>query len=162
MSLFNQIIKENGIILEKSILVNNKDNYQIQLSFDDSRNLGEGAGYFKFIPSTNYNAVKEARIYFGKCDYTYHNGKQSYHLDRSEKKSLMKLLSTPINKTVGNLVLVNNWQYLIYEYNFTLNFKIHEIEKYAYADNDVTLPRNFIRLNLPMPNYMNLPNERRK
>lgn len=74
----------------------------------------------------------------------------------------MKPLSTPINKTVGNLVLVNNWQYLIYEYNFTLNFKIREIEKYAYADNDVTLPRNFIRLNLPMPNYMNLPNERRK
>lgn len=50
MSLFDQIIKENGIILEKSILVNNKDNYQIQLSFDDSRNLGEGAGYFKFYP----------------------------------------------------------------------------------------------------------------
>lgn len=74
----------------------------------------------------------------------------------------MKLLSTPINKTVGNLVLVNNWQYLIYEYNFTLNFKIQEIEKYAYVDNSVTLPRNFIRLNLPIPNYMNLPNERRK
>lgn len=29
MSLFNQIIKENGIILEKAVLVNNKDNYQI-------------------------------------------------------------------------------------------------------------------------------------
>lgn len=74
----------------------------------------------------------------------------------------MKLLSTPINKTVGNLVLVNNWQYLIYEYNATVNFKIQEIEKYAYVDNKVTLPRNFIRLNLPIPNYMNLPNERRK
>lgn len=174
-SMFEQeyITKENKMITERAVLIcpNPKETFSIHANPDNSFNLGESHGYFKWINHEKFmNGDKIARIKYGSPEYVYHKdpyGKNTVMLNNTQKKLLIKLLQSPLTSKqldeIGSKfsgIIDNGWKLLIYHYNIQCGFNENEILKYANAKKE-DIPLNLIRLCLPMPNYLLLPNKKK-
>lgn len=126
---------------------------------DKGRNFGDVA-YFKCIDGLDISSAENlARIQFYKPMYVKHNN--SYRLgdlilSSRQKKLLMELLNRPYTKSVNHSILPDwtIWQETIYQFDKSLDYTPEQI---ITGKGIKTGDFNFVPLDLPIPNYKDLP-----
>lgn len=144
MSLFDQIIKENGIIInEGSAYISNgsgKNNFRLFADPSLKHKYGQKA-YFKICNNSDYTkSTKVARICFYDSYYIEHDndpdGKDEWFLSSGEISAFIKALTKTPNLSKTNKPTV--WKELIFQFN----------ERIKYSD-----PESIVPENLPIPDY---------
>lgn len=133
----NEIMKNNEVVTESTVAIDNKSSAIVAVSLDTSRSYGGDIAYFKFKPNADVDWKHCARISFRSPKYVDHYGK-SYRLSRNEKKRLLSMLQSPscIDKNI------TGWEAAINNFNDIIRGKV---------DDKYILP-----LDLPIPDYMKL------
>lgn len=156
MSLFDQIIKENGIILEETIVRYDdtpKNSFKIDVN-TTSGSTGIGASYFKFYDNTNGIArilVTEPNY---PRDHANRKGLHNIKLSNKQKRDLMAVLvSKPTKLSYSHF---NTWfEAIAYTANIVAHVSIDDIEKYKdYPLNKC--PQYVIPYHMPIPDYTKL------
>ena len=106
---------------------------------DSGRNFGSES-YFKFIPDRSVDIKHSARISFMEPKYIYHY-KNQYELSRSDKKALMRMLTS---SSTGDK-FISGWVATIREFN-----------RFIENSNKNTDKSNSLSEDLPMPDYLKL------
>lgn len=156
MGLVDQIISENGIILEENIVRYNdtpKNSFKIDVN-TTSGATGIGASYFKFYD--NMNGI--ARILITEPHYTRdHSNKKGLHnikLSNKQKRDLMMVLSSKPTKL--SYSRFNTWfEVIAYTANIVAHVSIDTIEKYKEYPLD-KCPQYVIPYHMPIPNYIEI------
>lgn len=156
MSLFDQIIKENGIITEETIVRYDdtpKNSFKIDVN-TTSGSTGIGASYFKFYDNTNGIArilVTEPNY---PIDHANRKGLHNIKLSNKQKRDLMAVLaSKPAKLSYSRF---NTWfEAIAYTANIVAHVSIDDIEKYKdyplYNCQQYVIPYH-----MPIPDYMKL------
>lgn len=156
MSLFDQIIKENGIILEETIVRYDdtpKNSFKIDVN-TTSGSTGIGASYFKFYDNTNGIArilVTEPNY---PRDHANRKGLHNIKLSNKQKRDLMAVLvSKPTKLSYSHF---NTWfEAIAYTANIVAHVSIDDTEKYKdYPLNKC--PQYVIPYHMPIPDYTKL------
>lgn len=163
MSIIENVKEEMEILLERRGITGPKQDFSLHVTPDAGRNLGEGGGYFKYVPHRNFMSAEEiARVYFAKAEYVKNHknidGKSNIEIPRNHRKAMMKLLpqSPKENPGTDNSFLNNyidtNWKLLIYRFNYQVGISDDDQVK-AIKSNYEYMPRNMIRFDLDIPDY---------
>ena len=170
MSIIESVKEEllsKEIINEINVAMDNRNNFSVHVTPDSNRNLGDGGGYFKYLNHVEYaKADGIARIYFAKAEYLIHidqDGKRPIRLSSKQKDKLIALLNKPprpekLNKIQNKFIksmITNNWILMIYQFNRLIHIDENTMEK-CIMNNYKNIPKNMIRLDLPMPDYTKL------
>lgn len=163
------VTNQSEIITEKAVITY-PGSFSLHVTPDSDQNLGENEGYFKWVNHESFSKADEiARIRYGSPTYavhTDHHGKTTVRLSSPERKLLIKVLSKPVKpKQLLGIsddiikLIDSGWKLMIYFYNKHCKFSDEDILEYANAEKE-DIPKNMIRLSLPMPDYSLLPNKK--
>lgn len=131
--------QDANLISESTVLLDSKSSAQIIIDPDPSRNFKTDA-YFKFIPDKSIDLMHSARISFMEPRYIQHYSNQ-YVLTRSDKKSLMRMLTSKATKDKT----ITGWIAIIREFNRMIK-----------DDVKGNGANNLLSEDLQMPDYMKL------
>lgn len=166
--LFEQLAEqEQESIEEVAVLVNNKENFSLHATPDGNYNLWEDAGYFKWVNNKSFGKASDiARIKFSTAEYVNHRdsrGKNVVTLNHKQKKKMIELLNKQLDENDKldidyrlHGIIRTGWQLLIYQYNIFCGAGITVEDMLSHLDMNEpkkNLPKNMIRLSLPMPDY---------
>lgn len=173
-TLFEQEFVDNqdNIITERSIINDERHNFSVHSTPDAKHNLGEPAGYFKWVEGKklNINPKDIVRIKFSEPVYIKHDGSTKV-LKKGQKDDLIAALQSPISdRHFNNLpkefkeVIETEWQYLIYMYNIDCHVNTKLLLDHLDIEEPFSeLPDDkMVRLNLPIPDYTKLREEKKK
>lgn len=156
MSLFDQIIKENGIITEETIVRYDdtpKNSFKIDIN-TTSGSTGIGASYFKFYNNTNGIArilVTEPNY---PRDHANRKGLHNIKLSNKQKRDLMVVLASKPTKL--SYSRFNTWfEAIVYTANIVAHVSVDDIEKYKDYPLD-NCPQYVIPYHMPIPDYTKL------
>ena len=136
-----------------------KDNFVVYVN-SDQNHLGNE--YIKFYNHQVYGKADcVARIAMRRPDYIIHandDGKKNFRLNSKEKKALVRLLNAPSKKVkLLDGSPASNWQAAIVCVNE--DYGMEEEDTLRYTLNS---PRqgDYLHIDEPMPDYLNLPSPR--
>lgn len=170
MSIIESVKEEllsREVVNEINVAMDNRNNFSVHVTPDSNRNLGDSGGYFKYLNHVEYSKADGiARIYFTKAEYLIHNdqdGKKPIRLSSKQKDKLIGLLNKPpkqekLNKIQNGFIksiITSNWILMIYQFNRLIHIDENTMEN-CIMNNYKNIPKNMIRLDLPMPDYTKL------
>lgn len=159
MKSFAEFVEEQNYLVEENldemstIIMDTQNSMLIQVNPDRGR---KGLEYFKvYNASSEKSAKKIARIQFRKPEYVLHamnRGKKNWTLNASEKKTLIKILSSNSDMVANNRI-ITNWEKSIIQFNLEKGLSKEETLKNFKAK---PIHPDFLPIDLPMPEYSDL------
>lgn len=135
------------------------DNFVVYVNSDPNH---KGDEYIKFYNHQVYGKADcVARIAMRRPSYIIHSnddGKKNFRLNSKEKKALIQLLNSPNKKVkLADGTPASNWQAAIVCINE--DYGMEEEDTIKYTKNSPKLG-DYLHIDEPIPNYMELPSPR--